>query len=107
MSCPAWCREPDCGLAYGAHPWGFSVASAALPTRAHPDTVRINQTEKQWDRDMTAYKALRSDGLQPRRIDGCADVQARAATELEVAYGKPISKKHHSQTADLLAEAAS
>lgn len=104
MACPSWCSEPGCTLAYGGHEWGFSVSSAALPTRAKSETVRINQTEKRWERDMPAYKAMRQQGLKVPRIDGAGDLQARANTELEVSYGKPISKKHQSQAADLTAE---
>lgn len=103
MTCPAWCHDPDCSLSYGSHPWSFAISAKALPTRGNADTVRIDATEKRWERDMPAYKALRADGLQPRRIDGCGDLQARADTRLEVEYGKPISRKHHSQVNDLLA----
>lgn len=102
MACPSWCKEPDCDLVYGAHPWSFSVASAALPTRGNAHTVATNATEKRWDRDMPAYKELRRQGLQPRRIDGAADLAATASTELEIEYGKTISRKHHSQVNDLL-----
>lgn len=99
MACPAWCKEPGCTLVYGAHPWGFSVASAALPTRAKADTVRINETEKRWERDMDAYKAVRASGDQPPRIDGCADLVARAETDIELNSGRILSTKANRATA--------
>jgi len=44
----------------------------------------INTIEKRWHRDMPAYKRLRQNGLQPERIDGCADIEQRANNKLEV-----------------------
>lgn len=50
--------------------------------------VEVERTERRWDRDMAAYKAMRRDGLQPAGIDGAADLQARASTEFEVSSGR-------------------
>jgi hypothetical protein len=33
--------------------------------------------ERGWDKDMPAYARLRSDGIQPRHIDGSAELEAR------------------------------
>lgn len=63
------------------------VSAQATPTR-RPDVVEIDAREARWQRDMPAYKALRADGLQPRQIDGCAELQATARTEAEV-EGRP------------------
>lgn len=103
MTCPQSCHTPNCALTYREHLLGISIASAALPTRAKPDVARINAKEKQWDRDMPAYRELRKQGEQPRRIDGCADLAARAESSLEISYGKPLSKNAVNQAADLLA----
>jgi hypothetical protein len=36
---------------------------------------------------MDAYERLRRDGTQPPQIDGCADLEARAATRFEIESG--------------------
>ena len=48
---------------------------------------QINQTESQWDKDMGAYKRLRADGLQPRKIDGSAEVESKAEEAWQVETG--------------------
>lgn len=50
-------------------------------------------TEKRWDRDMPAYKAMRADGLQPPSIDGAADLQSRASEPFEVEFGHVFKSK--------------
>lgn len=47
----------------------------------------VNATEKQWNRDMPAYKRLRADGLQPKRIDGAAEVERKAKETWQVETG--------------------
>jgi hypothetical protein len=46
-----------------------------------------NQTERNWKQDMPAYKRLRADGLQPKRIDGAAEVERRAQESWQVETG--------------------
>ena len=57
-----------------------------MPTR-RSRSASINATERRWDKDMDAYKRLRNDGLQPRKIDGAAKVEARAKNEFQVESG--------------------
>lgn len=104
MACPGWCQAPNCDLSYGGHAWGFSVSSAALPTRAKAETVRINAKEKAWSRDMDAYKAVRASGDQPPRIDGCGDLVARAESDIELKSGRILSTKANRQTAKSVLE---
>lgn len=40
-----------------------------------------------WVRDMEAYKRLRDQGLQPKRIDGSARLEAKASDRFEVEMG--------------------
>lgn len=47
----------------------------------------INATESRWHKDMPAYKRLRADGLQPKRIDGCADIEKKAKESWQVETG--------------------
>jgi hypothetical protein len=46
-----------------------------------------NRTERNWKQDLPAYKRLRADGLQPKRIDGAAEVERRAQESWQVETG--------------------
>lgn len=63
-----------------------AISSDATPTR-RSDNARINETERQWHKDMDAYKRLRKDGLQPKKIDGSAKVEACATEKYQVETG--------------------
>lgn len=65
--------------------------------RTHVQGVRIGGfptqttlTERQWDKDMPAYKRLVQDGLQPRQIDGAALAEQNAVHEKEIELGRAI-----------------
>lgn len=47
----------------------------------------INKTERSWNVDMPAYKRLRKEGLQPKRIDGSAEVEKKAEHKWQVETG--------------------
>ena len=49
--------------------------------------------EARWDKDMPAYQRLRNNGLQPIKIDGCADLERRANSQLEIEMGHLIDPK--------------
>ena len=49
--------------------------------------AQVNQTERNWNKDMPAYKRLRDEGLQPKRIDGAAEVEKRAKEKWQVETG--------------------
>lgn len=74
------------------------VAPSATPTR-HPQAVDVNATEAAWHRDMPAYRRLRKDGLQPRQIDGSADLEAKASDPLEVTMGHVFGSKAELESA--------
>jgi hypothetical protein len=46
--------------------------------------AHINQREKNWQKDMPAYKRLRAEGLQPKTIDGCAAVEQLATSKHQI-----------------------
>ena len=77
------------------HREGFPyIASSAAPTRSRSArAIQINATEKQWDKDIPAYVRMRKNGEQPPRIDGCADLDARASTRFEVESGQIMEGK--------------
>lgn len=82
MSCGHPCECPT----YRDHLKSINFSAAAMPTR-HRRVSEIATTEKRWDKDMRAYAAMRKDGVQPVRIDGAAEMQARASTQVEVESG--------------------
>lgn len=63
-----------------------SMDSSCTPNR-RKDAARINQTEARWHKDMDAYKRLRKDGLQPKSIDGSANVEKKADHAYQVETG--------------------
>lgn len=90
MPCPSFCTTPGCTLSYGAH-MSFGISASALPTRGK-SVAALNQQERQLDRDLDAYKALRRDGLQPPQIDGAARLTAEARCEEHVTLGTKANK---------------
>ena len=71
---------------FGCKIANVSVSSSAMPNR-RKQAHSINQKEARWDKDMDAYKRLRQDGLQPKSIDGSAEVEKKAKTEFQVESG--------------------
>ena len=66
----------------------FSVASSAMPTRkGGARSATINYKDKVLDADLAAYKRLRQDNLQPKRIDGSAELEKRADEAWQVESG--------------------
>lgn len=55
------------------------------------ETVReTTAMASRWEKDMPAYKRLRSEGHQPRMIDGCDQLEATAKDRLTIATGIPL-----------------
>lgn len=76
---------------FGCKVAGVSFGANSTTTRG-ARVADINRTARSWDRDMPAYKRLRRDGLQPERIDGCADLEARASSAAEVESRPDVEK---------------
>ena len=62
--------------------FGCRVAGVRMGTNTTTSrgakVAEVNQTERNWNKDMPAYKRLRANGLQPKRIDGAAEVEKKA-----------------------------
>lgn len=83
---------PGC---YACRISGVQFAPSAMPSRNEGAFARKNvQLEKQWDKDMDAYKRLRNDGLQPPQIDGAHVIEREAQTVAQVQTGlnSPVVK---------------
>lgn len=66
-----------------------SFAPSAMPTR-HPTAVSTVAKDKRWEADIPAYQRLRRNGIQPPRIDDCAELEGRATDQFEVEMGKIV-----------------
>lgn len=79
---------PNC---FGCKVAGLNWSSNSTTTRGSK-VAEINSTEKNWNKDLPAYKRLRDNGLQPKSVDGAADLErtARSAAEVE---GRPDIEK--------------
>lgn len=72
--------------------WQCRIASVQVGGFPSPPSL----TERRWDRDMAAYKALRKDGLQPPAIDGATKLQD-AGSQFEVEWGKTFDKQEQAK----------
>lgn len=71
---------------FGCRIAGVSFAASSMPSRKQ-DNNRIEATERQWSKDMDAYKRLKQDGLQPAKIDGAANIEKKADHSSQVVTG--------------------
>lgn len=85
---PASCKDDDCTLTYREHLLGIGVLAAAMPSRKR-SIIGTNHKESVLSRDLDAYSRLRSDGLQPPKIDGAHALEAKATCADAVNTGKP------------------
>jgi len=72
------------------------IAASATPTRGTHDGKEINWAgtkakERAKEKDMEAYKRLRSEGIQPKGIDGAAYVERHAGSKWEVQSGTVLT----------------
>jgi hypothetical protein len=62
-----------------------------------------SQMESRWEKDMPAYQRLRWNGLQPPKIDGCAQLEQRANSQMEIEMGHLIAPEILPQVAEGMA----
>lgn len=72
---------------FGCRVAGISFGANESTTRG-AIVAQTNKTERGWNKDMPAYKRLRQNGLQPRSIDGAAEIERRATTKEQVETGR-------------------
>lgn len=84
------------------------IAASATPTRGMHDGKAIDWSgskakERNKERDMAAYKRLRSEGIQPKTVDGAAKMERDASTSHEITAGTllqgPKSEKKRKERA--------
>jgi hypothetical protein len=71
---------------FGCRVSGVRMGTNTTTTRG-AKVAEVNTTERNWNKDMPAYKRLRANGLQPKRIDGAANVEKRAQEGWQVETG--------------------
>ena len=71
---------------FGCKVSGISFGANESTTRG-AQVAATNQTAKNWEKDMPAYKRLRADGLQPKSIDGAAALESKAKEAWQVQTG--------------------
>jgi hypothetical protein len=73
---------------FGCRTAGIQFGASSMPTRAgSARSAVIEAKDRVLDKDLDAYKRLRKDGLQPRKIDGSAEVEKRAEEKWQVETG--------------------
>lgn len=71
---------------FGCKVAGVRMGMNTTTTRGRR-VAEIDKTERGWQKDMPAYKRLRQNGLQPKSIDGAAEIEKKAKHEWQVETG--------------------
>lgn len=69
---------------------GPMIDGKAMPTRSR--AANLQKTEDQWEADGAAYKRLDQQGYQLQKLDGAADLEKKATTQVELQHGKLYGK---------------
>lgn len=70
-----------------------SVTLSAGEATSNVKYHEVNEREKRWNKDMPAYRRLRQQGLQPKSIDGAAELERDASTRFEIESGQAFRGK--------------
>ncbi len=91
------------------HSCGNTVARIYTPPALYAvgghgsETRRVDSTEKKWSEDMSAYKRLRDDGIQPERLTGARQMEQSAQSRFEIQSGlKGIPEHRVAETYDMM-----
>ena len=85
------------------------ISASATPTRGVHDGKEIDWAgtktkDREKEKDMEAYKRLRSEGLHPPSIDGAANLESRAGNKWEVKAGHIINDKNRKKAESQIQE---
>ena len=82
----------------------INIAPSATPSRRGGSEAATNKaTEQRWEQDHPAYRRLRANGLQPRSLDGAAELESRAVDRFEIEMGHLVPKEQHAEVREGLA----
>lgn len=82
---------------------GVKFGRTNLPSARNQAVTKIVKTDAQWDKDMPAYKRLRHNGIQPKRIDDSAELETRADEQYEVEMAQLVPKHARARVEEGLA----
>jgi hypothetical protein len=68
---------------FGCKVAGVRMGSNSTTSRG-AKVAEINRTERNWNKDMPAYKRLRQQGLSPKSIDGAALLENHATERWQI-----------------------
>lgn len=83
-------HTPQCGNDYVCRLRSISFGS--MSGRAY----EVKMKDRQFEKDASAYRRLRKDGVQPTHVDGSALAESLATHKAEIEIGRdlhPIEKK--------------
>lgn len=63
------------------------IAASCMPTRSDINFDKSHKKEALQSKDMAAYKRLRKEGIQPKQIDGSANMESNARSKYEITAG--------------------
>src|SRR5437899_1682727 len=72
------------------------LSAEATPTKRN-QTVQTKRADSQLSKDRDAYKRLRMDGLQPKRVGGSADLEGKIDHPDEIKYGRKITHEERTR----------
>lgn len=81
------------------------IAAAATPSKRQRVT-QAAKADSQLGDDRDAYRRMRRGGYQPRTIDGSAEMEQRAESQMELDMGKIIPEARRRKIQDGLDQAA-
>lgn len=73
------------------HYLSVGISATAMPSRKGPVIARL-KSDDNFSKDGPAYKRLVAQGYQPDHIDGCAEVEQRAESRVEVESMRVLDK---------------
>lgn len=87
MSCKRGCCASQI-----EHYRSIRLSSTATPSRKGTYVAQRTQAEAQLSKDLDAYKTVAFEqGVQPKQIDGIADLAKKAETKAEIEAGVALS----------------
>ena len=73
-----------------------SIAPSALPTQ-HPSAARAKERDPKLEKDLAAYKSLRTQGYRPKSTQGAHELMVQANESWEIERNQiernPVSRK--------------
>lgn len=84
---------------FGCKVLSINIGAGALENRGA--AVReADGKDRQLDRDLHSYRDMRKSGLQPKQIDGSADLASKVNDQFDIDLGVVVPKKEKTRVKD-------